>query len=171
MAAHVPRRIFATPFVLTLAATACNSGTAPPPKDPDPAPSGTAPTASAAPTTSASAAPTTSASAAPTATVAASATGSAPPAAPEVRWTVDQDPKTKKCVAFVDYACAPGVSCNPPQPQDYACPKAIAHYPANVVRKSGATECTTRMVPDMSCPKGMHCNPPPPHDEPVPCPK
>lgn len=147
MSAHVPRRIFATPLVVTLAA-ACNSGA----KSPD--------AVTLEPVASASATPSSTASATP------SATGTPP--MPERKWLVSKEGAV--CTAAMDVDCGPDVDCNPPPPRTYACPPQITRYPATVVRKAGAKDCTTRVISDVPCPPKVACNPPPPHDETVPCP-
>ncbi len=149
MSAHVPRRVFAAPFVATvtvglgtLGAAACNgAGATPPAQQPET-------TASAAPSATTSSAP-------------------ADPPLGAASWKVTK--VGSECEADREVVCNTSMPCTP-HPKKYACPPEVTRYPTTVARKAGATDCTVRVVPDMSCPPNVNCNPPPPHDVTVPCP-
>lgn len=171
MSARVPRRSFASPFVITLAAApACT---------PRPATTPDAPTTDA-PTT---AAPTPDPQPEPEPTpdpTGADPTPSDPPAPvaadPPRQWTLSS--KADGCTTQIIVSCAPKPgepprSCNPPAPQSYPCPidgeGVRMELGANTtIQSDGAGHCYVRQ-PSGPCPKGALCNPPPPRE--VPCPK
>lgn len=165
MAAHVPRRVFARSFVVTVALVpACGNSSSdvhanpPPPTD----------------TTSST---TTSATPAPTATATATAQATATATATNDTWTILNS--NGKCVAALpDVSCPPSASCNPPPPTPYTCPANIPlnAYPLTVTRAAGSQQCTTtyrQHQPTGTCPPNAHCNPPPPREVTVnvSCPK
>jgi hypothetical protein len=181
MPAFVPRNVFATPFVVTVAA--CGAGEAPAPTEPTSAPTTEiTPTNPPAPTD-----PNEHVSPPPSASVAASAAPSADLAAtsPERKWTLMK--QGKGCATVPVVHCPepkPGVptpTCNPPPAMAYPCPPGPELTgEGEIVRAAGSTECTfthPTIYPDtskMHCPKGARCNPPPPqHFDPVKveCPK
>jgi hypothetical protein len=161
MAARSPRKLFASSFVVTLAAIpACGS---PPPSQPpvsEPAPAQGSDHASPAP---------------------AGATGvitnppppqPAPPSANR-RWTIWK--QQTGCVASVEIKCPlpqhegdPAPTCNPPPPMSYACPADWDGKSQLVVVQYANTEGCVIEPPPMKCPPNTPCNPPPPR--PVPCP-
>lgn len=190
MSARAPRRRFATPFVVTLAAIpACT--TAPPPEpihanpppppqpQPQPAPD---PATTEAPPPAATAEPTPAPPvvANPPRPTAGPTEGAPPePTAPapskfERRWTVTKVTGKDRCQAFSDSSCPkvlpgqPIPPCNPPPPIAYACPPNMNEGDVlHVVLRAGATECFVDPGP-IHCPAKATCNPPPPRK--VPCP-
>jgi hypothetical protein len=173
MAARTPRRTFARPFVVTLAAAPACFVSSPPPQQPPPpqqqpqqqppppeqpqpppvvvtnpprptAPPGTAPNPPP-PTT--------------------------PSYADGTRWTVF---KTQNgCTAAVKVECPkaepghPQPTCNPPPPRAYTCPDNVSlEVPITIVATGGSCFVDTGPV---HCPPRVMCNPPPPR--PVACPK
>lgn len=90
-----------------------------------------------------------------------------PPPSRDARWTVMK--QGDKCLAYVDVQCPAGATCNPPPPKAYAClPAMAAGESVKIVQKAGAAECMTE--PAMpACPPNAACNPPRPQK--VPCPK
>jgi hypothetical protein len=166
MSARAPRRRFASPFVVTLAAIpavgACNP---PPPQRPvqpepavmqEPAPT---PTEQPAPATNEP--------------VVASPDEPEPadkgePAKVEMIWTVTKVKGAADCQAFLDTSCPkvdpgkPMPTCNPPPPTKYACPPNLADGGSiKIILRAGATECFQKYEP-IKCPQGAKCNPPPP---------
>jgi hypothetical protein len=142
MPAHVPRRSFAKPFIVTVAAVsaACHEPTVsdnppshnPPPQDTAVPSATTAPSASSAPIANDT------------------------PAAADQAWPLKRDDKN---------TCTAGTA-------PYACPTNVTRYPATIRLAKGETECKVTIYPEMgSCPPHAMCNPPPPHDVVVPCPK
>ena len=157
MAARLPRRSFASPFVVTLAATvpACFVESNPRPQPP----------ATAETTTTATAEP------------------AAPPAAPKPptiianpppptvaqttrRWHVTRS--NGACLAAADIPCptAPAgqrmPTCNPPAPQPVACPERTAEGESfTIVQWAGQATCQVE-APPVTCPPKVMCNPPPP---------
>lgn len=147
--------MFASPFVVTLAA--CGGPSTPPPNPPQPQQDTAAPSATA------------TTSSAPTAS-------SAQATAEPKTWTIQID--HTKCSAMVDVTCPTGATCNPPPPSAYTCPKDVEllSYPLKVSMVAGSDQCQAkfRVYPgDGNCPPHVHCNPPPPHMSTitVPCPK
>lgn len=195
MAARLPRRSFATPFVVTFAtaAAACSTGSPPPT-----APTGNGPPAepvATAPNTDPSTGPTTPEPVQPTPpeTTGPQAPDPGPPihrnpppqTAPEPpaepmdkpptdtlrRWTVTKT--SDKCHAMAEIHCPTGKpgqpmpTCNPPPASDYACPTSITSYPITIVMR-GPNACVIQPS-ETKCPPKMHCNPPPMRK--VPCPE
>lgn len=161
MAARVPRRSFASPFVVTLA-VACTPATGPVgnPPAPQPEPVGETPTPG---------------DTAPTATPGAAEGGTTEEK--EVRWAVTK--QGKDCFTQLQIECTqppgePARSCNPPAPQKYDCPKwdngAAMDFDGGdtIAGVAGGKECTLYFSAG-GCPEGASCNPPPPRA--VACPK
>ena len=151
MAARTPRRTFARPFVVTLAAApACFVSTAPPQQQPRPV--------EEAPQTD---------PARPTGVVMNPPRPQPPVQQEEHRaWTVF---KTKDgCAAAIKVECPPNVMCNPPPPVAYKCPEGLSVDQPIVVETQGGV-CVARIDgPAPSCPPHAACNPPRPRT--VPCP-
>jgi hypothetical protein len=143
MAARAPRRSFATPFVVTLAAVpACYTGAAAPPPQRPQAPMQTV-TNPPRPLPQ-----------------------SSPAVTPGQRWTVSRQPDGT-CTASIAVACPPGVMCNPPRPQPYECPQNVS-LDAPIAVVAGADSTCHVEYPDVKCKPGIVCNPPRP--QPVACP-
>jgi hypothetical protein len=178
MPAHTPRRSFASPFVVTLAAApACWSNAAPPPtQEPvtQPVPQ-TAQAGSADPTPPVIVANPPR----PTAGSADSAppipTQNPPPPQPtQTYWTVMKT--DKGCSAAIRVECPkpepgkPMHTCNPPPLRPYACPDNLADLlaagPVTIV--GDGTTCATELVMP-TCPPHVMCNPPRPRT--VKCPQ
>jgi hypothetical protein len=180
MAARTPRRNFARPFVVTLAAApACYTAPAPPPPQPPPA----APAAEAQPapppTIVANPPPPESRTPPPEPTppIPRRPPNVNPPPPHDVgpadgtKWTVF---KTKDgCEATFHVECPHGEpgkpmpTCNPPPPRPYTCPPNVTlDHPITIVASGGT--CMVE-APPMHCPAGAMCNPPPPRR--VECPK
>jgi hypothetical protein len=150
MPAHIPRRVFAAPFVITVAACATPDTTLPP-QEPVTLPPTADPVATSDPTV---------------------APPNDPPTDPPTgaaMWSINRNGNS--CTAMMQTTCPPDASCNPPPPSAYTCPPEVSRYPATVRRAAGSAECAVLVMPDMTCPRGAYCNPPPPHDVKVPCPK
>ena len=154
MSARAPRRRFASPFVVTLAAAGTAACTTSPPQSRpvEPAPTtGTGPDVEPTP-------------------------GS--PAGPKARvWTVTKIKGQAECLARMNVDCpnpkpklgTPVASCNPPAPAPYTCPEGLADgQTMQIVLRDGATECFEQ-PPPMKGPPNVVCNPPPPRK--VECPK
>lgn len=164
MSARAPRKVFATPFVVTLAA--CGGAEAP--QDQVPVTTTTVPDA---PTASAVAVVPT---AQPTAVPTSAPTGQ--PAA-DIHWTLSQD--GAKCIASRNVECPkvpagqPIPTCNPPRPQSYKCPDGFQGQ-GDIVKAAGKDTCELHrptVFHQVQCPPGVRCNPPPPqHFDPVPVP-
>ena len=173
MAARTPRRTFAHPFVVTLAAVPACAGPQqpphrnppPPPMDPAtpaPDPGQTAPTTPTTPTDPASPAPS------------PGGTGQAQQKPPDhtERWIVTRNGAT--CMATPRVECptaAPGKpmpTCNPPPASAYPCPDGMAEPSLTVVQYANTFECVIQPAPPR-CPPNAACNPPPPRR--VACPK
>ncbi len=165
MAARAPRRSFARPFVITLAAApACFVSSSTPPSQPvsqaapgqpsqsDPAPA--TPPPSQSPVIVAN----------PPHPRPQGPAEQAPAPPPETRWTITKT--ATGCQSMVDVTCPAGAMCNPPPPQPYECPKMVK-LPAKVTT-FGKDACVVEREP-VQCPPGAICNPPPPQR--VPCPK
>ncbi|GEM_PF-1789171 len=198
MSARAPRRSFATPFVLTLAAipAACTVQSAPPPQGPTQTSNGThdhrdEPTPNPPPVEAQPTSPDMTPVANPprpaqpaqagvndqvkgTAntnanTVAQSRPSPGPaPARGYREWTVTRRGGT--CESMVKVRCPEGAMCNPPPPAKYACPKQLAadNDRIDVIQRTEKSECFIDYG-EMSCPPGASCNPPPPQK--VACPK
>lgn len=172
MAARAPRKLFASPFVVTLAAIpACYTESAPPPQQPQPQPVVQRPAEPA----QGSAAEIVVAN--PPRPAPAPAEGTAAPQpqtyAFDQRWTVMKH--GDKCSAMVDVDCPkpkhpgdPVPTCNPPPPMKIACPDGWdGKATLAVVQYANTAECVIE-PPPMKCPPGTKCNPPPPRK--VACP-
>jgi hypothetical protein len=150
MPARTPRRSFANPFVVTLAALpGCHVAVDPPPNVPPVEPVATA-TATAA-----------------TAPVAPTAPPPGPPVAVEREQTWSVIKSGGACQAFLQVDCPkpqPGVltpTCNPPAPVKYDCPAGLAEGGSvRVIQPAKQTECLK--MPQVRCPPLATCNPPPP---------
>jgi hypothetical protein len=65
------------------------------------------------------------------------------------------------CVAAVEAHCdARPVSCNPPRPMPYACPSGATNDNPFLVQQTDAGDCVL-ISPTPACPAGTMCNPPP----------
>jgi hypothetical protein len=167
MAARTPRRSFATPFVVTLAAApACYVQSSPGPTQPapqQPPPTQTTqaqPDQQPPPTVMVNPprpTPDTAAPAQPTQPATTQTSGD--------KWTIFQTPNG--CQAAVKTECPKGVMCNPPPPIAYACP-ANTTLPLTLVSYDGGQTCSAE-VQAVKCPEGAICNPPRPRS--YPCPK
>jgi hypothetical protein len=170
MAARTPRRSFATPFVVTLAAApACYVQSAPPAQpepaaqqQPQPASPGVVvanpprPQSQPVDQTPPDQKPNPVVMNPPRPTVAAAGTS----------WHVF---KTKDgCEAALDVECPKGATCNPPPPQKYDCPDGIVIGKPITIVAQGDGVCVVQHEPP-ACPPGAMCNPPRP--KPVACPK
>lgn len=179
MSARTPRRSFASPFVVTLAAAlpvaACYVQPGPPvrnapnytssPQQPgEQAPNTPTPDHSTT-TAGVEQAPTTT-------TVIANPPRPAPVAKQDRRWTVTKASGT--CSAFTNSTCPeppagqPRPSCNPPPPMKYACPAVMTENMITVVQFAGQNDCQIE-YPPIKCPPNAMCNPPPPQK--VACPQ
>lgn len=153
MAARVPRRSFASPFVVTLAvactpATTTTPTTTAPTQTPPDGPVAETPTSEPAPTEETS-----------------------------MRWVVTKQGQECFTQPRVDCSPAPGQPprvCNPPAPQKYDCPKwddgsAMDFDGGDTIEGvPGGKQCTLYFSGG-ACPEGASCNPPPPRT--VACPK
>jgi hypothetical protein len=173
--ARSPRRTFANPFVVTLAAIpACYVESTPPPQQPQPRP----PVAQGP--TQGPAQPTQPAT--PEVVVANPPRPTPPPTTPppsgntatfDQYWYVTKSGAS--CTARAKVDCPkpakkgdPVPTCNPPPPIAYACPPDMTEASLTIVQRAGSETCMVDHGP-MSCPKGAMCNPPPPRA--VACPK
>jgi hypothetical protein len=150
MSARTPRRRFASPFVVTLAAipTAAAGCNPPPPQPPrvvDP------------PVVAAPAEPDP-----------VDAGKPREPAKFERSWTVMKIKGNPDCQAMRNDTCPkvdpgkPIPPCNPPPPSKYVCPANLEDGNSiQIVLRAGATECFQKYEP-IKCPQGAKCNPPPP---------
>lgn len=173
--------MLAVPFVVTLAAGCGKAGTEPPPLAPDvPAPAPDAPLDVPTPDAGASPSP-----------------DAAPPAMPTPDAGAARSPDAVDAGAV---AVAPGaggydiVPAPPLQPapgrwvltkrgatcevksssgaaKAWKCPPDVTHYPTNIVRNPGSTECAVLVHASGHCPAGALCNPPPPRSVKTPCPQ
>ena len=170
MAARTPRRSFATPFVVTLAAVpACyvQSG----PSQPQPPPQ-TAQPAEPPPSTNQPPPPVVVNPPRPAEPPPTQPSTPAPPTPPptqgsqEQKWTVY---KAKDgCMAAIKVECQPKATCNPPPPFKYTCPENVSlEKPVTVATYDGNSCFVEFEMP--KCPPGVACNPPRP--QPVTCPK
>jgi hypothetical protein len=163
MAARTPRRNFASPFVVTLAAVpACWTSSSPqqaPPTttaqaDPAPAPQPTTPPAEPAPQQQ-SRPPMNPPRPKPV----------VPAEPPGTQWTIFK--QGDACSAAIKVECPQGATCNPPPPKPYACPDGITvERPVVIIAEEDG--CYIKHEP-VHCPPRVMCNPPPPHK--VACPK
>jgi predicted small lipoprotein YifL len=97
------------------------------------------------------------------------------PAKFEQHWTVMKFKGKDDCSAMVDVQCPkpekgkPVATCNPPPPIKYACPDNFKEGDTlKIVLRVGATDCFVDHGP-MTCPPNAKCNPPPPRK--VSCPE
>jgi hypothetical protein len=176
MSARTPRRTFAHPFVVTLAAVPACTSPRPPHQNPPPPPTPTEPaspdTAQTPPT--APTAPTTPdpASPPPAPAPGAPAQGKAKPPDYTQRWYVTKNGAT--CLATPHLECPtappgqPAPTCNPPPPSAYRCPDGVTDASFTVVRYANTVQCVIQPPPP-KCPPNAACNPPRPR--PVECPK
>jgi hypothetical protein len=133
--ARAPRRVFAAPFVLTLAAgcpSTVDHRTTDPAPVTEPAPP-TTPVANPPPTT---------------------------PPQVEASWKIVVN-NDGTCVAAADTQCKPGMpaSCNPPRPMPYTCPAGATNEHPLIIRQE-ADGCVL-VTPPPECKPNMMCNPPP----------
>lgn len=156
MAARTPRRSFATPFVVTLAAApACYVQSTPPqqPQQVQPAQSQPQPGQPDRPPVTVVNPPMPQAPAATT---------------PNQKWSVYKQPDGV-CMASIKVTCKPGTMCNPPPPQKYDCPANVSlDKPVTVASSADGMACFVE-YPAAACPPNVACNPPRP--TPVTCPK
>lgn len=155
MAARTPRRSFATPFVITLAAApACYVSSTPPPQQPQPA--------------QPQPQPQTVQPNRPMPTVNPPMPQPEPAAPPNAKWTVYKQPDGA-CMASIMVECKPNVMCNPPPPSKYACPANVSlDKPITIASSADGSACFVEYAA-MACPPNVACNPPRP--TPVSCPK
>jgi hypothetical protein len=196
MAARIPRRSFATPFVVTFTA-ACSTTTQPPPTQPPPTETPTGPIATTPPPTD----PTTNQTPPPPTpdpkpdvihrnpppvdndpthvihrnppdvTTPPPRNPPPPPPVGDRAWTVFKH--GDKCESLIKVECPHGKpgepmpTCNPPASHDYACPSGMTDTQQLTIVTRG-TICIIEPG-NTSCPPNMHCNPPPQRK--VPCPE
>lgn len=157
MAARAIRRVFANPFVLTVAA-ACSAPQSPTQQvvpSPQPSEPGGEPVVVANPPAPKQ-----------------EAGGEAQTTPPQTfgfdqRWTVTKAGDT--CTAMQHVECPkpkqagdPVPTCNPPPPMKVACPESWDGKQAlTIVQPANQTECRIE-EPPMKCPPNAMCNPPPP---------
>lgn len=72
------------------------------------------------------------------------------------------------CEAAVNVHCPAGAMCNPPPPKAYTCPPGIVMGKPITVVTDGSGTCIVEQAP-VSCPTGAVCNPPRP--KPFACPQ
>jgi hypothetical protein len=180
MPARSPRRTFASPFIVTIAAVpACFVSSSTPPSQPisqaapgqpeqsDPQPNTPPPSQSPVivanpPRPQPQPTPDTT----PPITPEPTPINTQPPPKQQPinrTWTVLKT--SSGCEAMVESNCPQGAMCNPPPPIMYPCP-ANVKLPAKIVEADGA--CTLA-PPPMNCPPHAMCNPPRPTK--VACPK
>ncbi len=164
MAARPPRRSFATPFVITLAAApACYVTPVSKPSDPPRQPQETMPAQPPPPSTTAPApAPATQG---PPPVIVNPPMPQAQTVSPNTKWSVYKQ-ADGACMAAVKVECKPQATCNPPPPFKYECPQG-ATLPATVASNADGTACVLE-YPMPKCPPNTACNPPRP--TPVACP-
>ena len=150
MASRIPRRTFAAPFVVTLAA-GCFADKAPPPAQPPP--SQPPPEVVANP---------------PRPQPDPQPVDQSPqPEQKRLEWTVSMT--GGKCTAAIHVDCPPVATCNPPGPRPVECyPNMTEGVSLTVVQYPGAADCIIPPGPT-HCPPKAACNPPPPRH--VACPK
>jgi len=176
MAARTPRRSFATPFVVTLAAApACYVQTTPPPSQPQPQPTDpqqphtnppqdpTRPPIVVNPPRPQN--PDTQPQTPPPQPPPQTPTQTTPTQTSVAKWTIFKT--SDGCQAAVKTECPKGVMCNPPPPIKYACPDNTS-LPLTIVSSDGGQTCAVEVLP-VKCPEGAICNPPRPRQ--YPCPK
>lgn len=192
MAARTPRRSFAAPFVVTLAAVpACYVQTSPGPSGPPPSqppPTQTAepaqptppppgpvvanpPRPTQPPPSQPSTPPPYRPDPRPTQPPPTQTSTPPPPVqqAQESRWSLFKSNDGSGCMAAIKVECQPKATCNPPPPFKVACPDGISlDKPVTVVTQDGGASCFVEFEMP-KCPPGTACNPPRPR--PVACPK
>ena len=171
MASRIPRRTFAAPFVITLAAGCYTQ--APPPAQPPPAnpppPTQPDPVVANPPRPEPDPGPTQS----PPMNPPAPQRPPMNPPAPQTNaaeWTVTKQGAI--CTAAIKVTCPPAAMCNPPGPHPVDCLPYMADMAdgatLTVIRNAGAIDCIIP-PPPTHCPPKAACNPPPPRH--VDCPK
>ena len=167
MAARTPRRSFATPFVITLAAApACYVQSTPPQTGP------TTTTTSSAPPTNTQTPDQPPTQGAPTqgpgpTVINPPMPQSQPAAPPNTKWTVYK--AADGCMAAFKVECQPKATCNPPPPFKYECPQNVSlEKSITVASNADGSACFVDYGP-VSCPPNTACNPPRP--TPVACPR
>jgi hypothetical protein len=142
MAARTPRRTFAAPFVVTLAAIpACYHDAQPAPQPPANPPG---PVVTTPPPTDPATPP--------------------PAQKPNREWRITRGKDS--CLAFAAATCPPKQgdaqpTCNPPPPTKYPCPDGMTDAALIVTQLGGEGDCF--ILPEMpKCPPNTACNPPPP---------
>jgi hypothetical protein len=76
-------------------------------------------------------------------------------------WTVTMQ-KDGTCEAYMAVECKKGATCNPPPPQPIECPSGItAARPVDIFASAGSWDCYIK-PPESKCPEKATCNPPPP---------
>ncbi len=167
MSARQPRRSFATPFVITLAAGAACTPRATP--TPPPGPITTTPETTTVETPPVETPPveTPPVETPPVATPPAET----PPSPPvkTLRWQANQ--VGQKCTTQLQTDCSEP-PCEPGPKVKYDCPKSedgtiLGIDGARIEGAEGQASCTLRL--QVRCPPSARCNPPPPRS--VPCPK
>ncbi len=174
MAARTPRRTFATPFVITLAAIpACYVQSAPqqpqpqpqPVAQPQPQPSDSHPVVVVNPPRP-QPDPQPQPQPQPDPQPNPSVIHNPPRPQAPTSWHVYKT--ASGCEAAVNVECPTGATCNPPPPQKYDCPPGIVMGKPLTVVAVNNSQCIVEQPPP-SCPPGAVCNPPRP--KPFPCPK
>ena len=165
MAARMPRRTFATPFVVTLAAApACYVQSAPQPQ-PQPVVEQSQPTDSHPVVVSNPPRPQPDPQPAPSDPPPNLSVSHNPPMPQQSNsWHVFKT--NDGCEAIVNVQCPKGAACNPPPPQKYDCPPGIVAGKPLTVVTNGQGDC---IIEPPACPPNVMCNPPRPH--PFACPK
>ncbi len=183
MAVRQIRRVFATPFIITLAGSslaACGPKPLPKHENP-PGPHSNPPAPDTQPVTEQKPPPTELLPPDPSKPIIKR--DNPPPEAPqavkepakyEQRWTVMKFKGKDECSAMVDVQCPKPEkgkvvpTCNPPPPIKYACPDDFKDGDTlKIILRVGATDCFVDRGP-MTCPPNAKCNPPPPRK--VACP-
>jgi hypothetical protein len=154
MSARLPRRTFATPFVVTTTLAACSSPQKPPEHTRNPPPPDVKPDPGSGGGDPSGGEPTT-----PT-------TGT--PSEFEMHWTVMKIKGNPDCQAFMKVECPkpepgkPVATCNPPPAMKYTCPAGFKDGDTlNIVLRKGTSECYVD-IPPIKCPPNASCNPPRP---------
>jgi hypothetical protein len=157
MSARLPRRTFATPFVVTLA---CTPAATTPVQSPQPEPP-QQPQAQQPQAQEPQPEPAPEPVSRPVMNPPRPQPASQYPNG--TSWTVFKS--DTGCQIVPDIQCPPNATCNPPRPRDYACPENVTQEaPIKIVVRAGQCE----LHRDVHCPPNAKCNPPPPRV--VPCP-